>query len=212
MPALPLVIVNPASAGGATGRAWPRMASDLARHFGPFERALTSGRGEASEIARRESEGGRAFIIACGGDGTIHEVADGILSSGRDAELGILPSGTGGDFRRTLGIPVRTADAARRLRKGSTRRMDAGRVVYKNDAGEEETRYFLNVASFGMGGEVIRRVKEGAASALIAGGGAGALGGKLTFALAALRATLAFEKPTARLSLDGGPEFRMTVA
>ncbi|HYN86067.1 MAG TPA: YegS/Rv2252/BmrU family lipid kinase, partial [Pyrinomonadaceae bacterium] len=177
-----------------------------------FEPALTRERGEASEIARREAARGRALIVACGGDGTIHEVANGILESGRDAELGVLPSGTGGDFRRTLEAPTRTADAARRLREGRARRMDAGRVTYTNGAGEEETRFFLNVASFGMGGEVIRRVKEGAASALLAGGGVGALGGKLTFALAALRATLAFEKPSARISLDGGAEFRLTVA
>ncbi len=56
----------------------------------------------ASEAARK----GVKLIIACGGDGTVSEVANGILSSGKDAELGILPSGTGGDFRRTLEIPA----------------------------------------------------------------------------------------------------------
>ena len=160
MSKLPLIIVNPASAGGATGDAWPGLASELARHFGPFKCAFSERRGEAAEIAEREAREGRSFVVACGGDGTVSEVANGILRSGTDAELGLLPSGTGGDFRRTLNIPSRASEAARILREGRTRRMDAGRVSFLNDAGAEESRYFVNVASFGMGGDVIERVKE----------------------------------------------------
>src|SRR5919112_947435 len=141
MSTLPLVIVNPASAGGATGRAWPALACELRRHFGAFAVAHTERGGEAVEIAEREARGGRGFIVACGGDGTIPEVANGILRAGDGAgagtELGVLPSGTGGDFRRTLGVPARAADAARRLREGITREMDAGRVTFANERGEE---------------------------------------------------------------------------
>jgi diacylglycerol kinase (ATP) len=209
MSTLPLIIVNPASAGGATGRAWPGVASGVRRHFGAFAVAFTARGGEAARIAEREARGGRALIIACGGDGTISEVANGILRSGAGAELGILPSGTGGDFRRTLGVPRRTADAARHLRGGETRVMDAGRVTFVNEQGGEESRFFVNVASFGMGGDVIRRVKsrEG-----LPAGAARLLGGKVSFAAAALQAALTFEKPAVRVSLDGGPESRMTVA
>ena len=55
------------------------------------------------------SNSGRKFIIACGGDGTINEVANGILQTGEDIEFGVLPSGTGGDFRRTIGMPANVA-------------------------------------------------------------------------------------------------------
>jgi diacylglycerol kinase family enzyme len=99
------------------------------------------------------------LIVACGGDGTINEVASGILESGADAELGILPSGTGGDFRRTLEISNNAADAARTLRTGRTRRIDIGRVAFTDQRGEQSSRYFIGVASFGISGEVIRRVK-----------------------------------------------------
>src|SRR5947209_2281124 len=160
MSLLPLIIVNPASAGGATGAAWPGLASEVRRHFGPFEVAFTRRGGEAEEIAEREARAGRALVVACGGDGTINEVVNGILRAGARAELGVLPSGTGSDFRRTLKIPTRAADAARHLRDGETRVLDAGRVHFTSEGGEEETRFFLNVASFGMGGDVIRRVKE----------------------------------------------------
>jgi YegS/Rv2252/BmrU family lipid kinase len=206
---LPLVIVNPASAGGATGRAWPSLASEARRHFGAFAVAFTERGGEATEIAERETRGGRRFVIACGGDGTISEVANGILRAGSEAELGVLPRGTGGDFRRTLDVPTRAADAARSLREGKTRVLDAGRVTFLNERGEEESRFFVNVASFGMGGEVIRRVKsrEG-----LPAGAARLLGGKLSFAAAALQSALTFEKPSVRVSLDGRAESQLTVA
>lgn len=208
MSSLPLIIVNPASADGATGEAWPKIASEVRRHFGPFEVAFTRRGGEAAEIAARESRAGRSFVVACGGDGTINEVANGILRAGAGAELGVLPSGTGGDFRRTIKIPTRAADAARHLREGATRVVDTGRVTFRNEGGEEETRFFLNVASFGMGGDVIRRVKE---RARLPAGASRLLGGKLSFALAALQSTLAFEKPAVRVQLDAGRESRLTV-
>ena len=108
---LPLVIVNPASARNSTRDAWPKIASDLRTHFGPFQCAFTEGPGDGRRLAARAAREGRRLIIACGGDGTAGEVANGILEAGNECELGLLPSGTGGDFRRTLGIPRRTADA-----------------------------------------------------------------------------------------------------
>jgi diacylglycerol kinase (ATP) len=208
MSALPLVIVNPASAGGATRAAWPAIASDLRRHFGPFECAFTAPEAGAAAIAEREARSGRRLIIACGGDGTISEAADGLLRSGSEAELGILPSGTGGDFRRALGIPARAADAALALRQGRTRRIDAGRVSYADDSGNVRERHFVNVASFGMGGDVIRRVKAGD----VLGAGVSRLaGGRAAFAAAALRTAIEFEKPLVSVRLDGRPAVRLRV-
>jgi YegS/Rv2252/BmrU family lipid kinase len=209
MSTLPLIIVNPASAGGATGEAWPGVASAVRQHFGAFEVAFTKRPGEAVEVAEREARTGRRLVIACGGDGTISEVANGILRAGSDAELGVLPSGTGGDFRRTLDIPQRTADAARALREGETRVSDAGRVTFSDEGGAEESRYFVNVASFGMGGDVIKRVKSRAG---LPAGAARLLGGRLSFAAAALQAAVTFEKPLVRVSLDGGAASQITVA
>ncbi|HEX7174446.1 MAG TPA: diacylglycerol kinase family protein [Pyrinomonadaceae bacterium] len=210
MSSLPLVIVNPASAGGATGEAWPGVASDLRRHFGPFACAFTERSGDARVIAEHEAARGRSFIIACGGDGTVNEIADGLLRSGADAELGVLPSGTGGDFRRTLEIPERAADAARALRDGRTMRVDAGRVVFAGESGGEETRHFINVASFGMGVEVIGRVKKDGGSGATAAA-TRALGGKAAFAVAALQSAFAYAQPLVRITLDGGPEFRLKI-
>src|SRR6185437_9706591 len=140
---LPLVIVNPASADGATRENWPRIASDLRTHFGPFAVEHTNSVGHARTLSAEAARKGTKLIIACGGDGTISEVANGILSAGKDAELGILPSGTGGDFRRSLEIPAQTRAAARILREGRTRRIDAGRVSFVDHHGAEAMRYFV---------------------------------------------------------------------
>src|ERR1051325_8347846 len=140
-----VVIVNPASAGGSTGEAWPQIASDLRSPFGSFRVLFTKHRGDAAALSGEAARKGAKLIIACGGDGTISEVANGILSSGKDVELGILPSGTGGDFRRTLEIPARSRDAARILRTGRTVRIDFGRMSYVDHHGNDATRYFVGV-------------------------------------------------------------------
>src|SRR5678815_5490100 len=117
---LPLLILNPESASGATQKAWPQIASDLRMHFGPFTVAFTERVGQGTDLASDAARNGVDLIIACGGDGTISEVANGILGSGKDVELGILPSGTGGDFRRTLEMPSQSRAAAHILKTGRT--------------------------------------------------------------------------------------------
>ena len=81
---LPLVIVNPKSASGATRNNWSAIASDLRTHFGPFQVAFTKGPGNGVDLAKRSAIEGRKMIIACGGDGTINEIANGIIASETD--------------------------------------------------------------------------------------------------------------------------------
>src|SRR5437667_8507337 len=131
---LPLVIVNPASADGATEKNWPKIASDLRTHFGAFSVEFTRAVGHAREIAAEAAKQGTKLIIACGGDGTISEVANGILESNAETELGILPGGTGSDFRRSLRMPTNTAAAARALRDGHMRTIDVAKVNFVNDS------------------------------------------------------------------------------
>src|ERR1041385_6134936 len=130
---LPLVIVNPASADGATRENWPRIASDLRTHFGPFAVELTQSVGHARTISAEAASKGTKLIIACSGDGTISEVANGIIDSGAEAELGILPAGTGSDFRRSLGMSNNVAEAARALRNGRAKTIDVVRVAFINE-------------------------------------------------------------------------------
>jgi len=209
---LPLVIVNPASADGTTQEEWPKIASDLRTHFGPFSVSFTEAIGDGRRLAAEAAKQGTKLIIACGGDGTISEVANGILESNHEAELGIVPSGTGGDFRRTLRIPANVAAAARALRDGSTRVIDAGRVTFVNDNGERETRFFVNVASFGMSTDVLSRTASGEAKKWIPSLGSRKLGSKLSYAAATVKTTLSASAIDVQVQFDDEPERRLRVA
>jgi YegS/Rv2252/BmrU family lipid kinase len=208
---LPLVIVNPESGSGATRDAWPTIASDLRTHFGAFRIAFTNKSGDATDLAAEAARKGARLIVACGGDGTISEVANGILNSGKDVELGILPRGTGGDFRRTLAIPLRTRSAARILREGKTRVIDVGRVTFINHEGEEDKRYLLGVASFGMSAAVIDRVREGGSEWLPVQAPKW-LKGRISYGASMLQTAL--KSPTTRVvvQLDERTEQHLTVA
>ena len=207
---LPLVIINPESAAGATREAWPRIASDLRAHFGSFDCVFTERSRQGIDLAATAARKGTKLIIACGGDGTISEVANGILLSGRDAELGILPSGTGGDFRRTLGIPARSRDAAKILRNGRSRQIDVGRITFTSADDEQETRYFLGVASFGMSAEVIGRVKEGGPRWLSLG--PDWIKGRVSFGVAMLQTAIRSPATKVIVQLDDESERHLTVA
>jgi len=200
---LPLVIVNPRSASGATRDKWSATASELRSHFGPFAVAFTTSAGDGEHLAERAASDGRKFIIACGGDGTISEVANGIIRSGRDVELGILPSGTGGDFRRTLGIPSANREAAVALRDGVTKTIDAGRVTFVSNDGERVSRCFLNISSVGLAAAVIGRVKAAKVFDWLPAGG---VRGKANFAVSALREIVDIEPVAVRIRLDDGDE------
>ena len=209
---LPLVIVNPASADGATRENWPKIASDLRTHFGAFSVAFTEAPGDGRTLAAEAARQGTRLIIACGGDGTISEVVNGILESNQETELGILPGGTGSDFRRTLGMPTNIAAAAHALREGRTRTIDAGRVTFVNDNDERETRFFINVASFGMSTEVLSRTASGEAKKWIPGFAPRKLGSKLSYAAATLQTTFSTTPTEVHVQLDEQPERRWRVA
>ena len=207
---LPLVIVNPESAGGSTRKAWPQIASDLRSHFGPFKNIFTEANGGGVTLAKEAAQKGVRLIIACGGDGTISEVANGILASGKDVELGILPSGTGGDFRRTLEIPSSSREAANIVRTGRTRRIDVGKVTYIDNSGLESTRYFLGVASCGLSTKVIERIKAGGPDWLPTNTPQW-LGGGISFGASLLQTAMRSESERVVLQLDDAREQHLSV-
>ncbi len=203
-PNLPIVIVNPKSAGGSTRNRWSQIASDLRSHFGAYRVALTKKQGDGTELAKNFIERGRKFIIACGGDGTINEVANGILQAGvEDVELGIMPAGTGGDFRRSLGISSSPREAAKELKTGETKLIDVGKVTFFNHENEQISRYFLNVASFGLSASINSRVKQKGEFQWIP---SEVIRGKTKFALSTLQEILDTEFKIIRVKIDGKEE------
>ena len=200
---LPLVIVNPKSASGSTRDKWAQTASDLRAHFGPFSVAFTKSQGDGITLAERAAKAGRKFVIACGGDGTINEVANGLIRSGEDVELGVLPSGTGGDFRRTLGLPQTNREAAAALRAGHTRTIDAGQVTFHDHGGSEVTRYFLNVSSVGLAADIVKRVKSAKVFDWLP---VESVRGRANFAVSTLQEVIDLEPAVVRVRFDDGDE------
>jgi len=151
-----LVIVNPASGNGRTGRRWKGLADRVRAALGPFEVESTTAPRDAARIAREGVRAGIERVIVAGGDGTVNEVADGLLGAGLGgyAQIGLLPFGTGGDFARALGVPPRVEDALESLRGGRERRIDAGRLAHRAPSGAERISHFVNIASFGISGLV----------------------------------------------------------
>lgn len=197
------MIVNPRSGSGLTESSWARVRGALTEGLGELDSAFTTGHRDAGEIARREAEGGRHLIVALGGDGTISDVAHGILAAGAGdrTELGIVPRGTGGDFRRSLDLPTEVTAAARQIRDGRPRAIDVGLARYRGHDGAEETRHFVNVASFGFSSAVATRANASSKR----------LGGRIAFLAATVRVLASYDNADVWLSIDGAPRLRRRV-
>ncbi|HXZ98969.1 MAG TPA: diacylglycerol kinase family protein [Candidatus Binatia bacterium] len=155
-----LVVVNPRSAGGRTERRWAEIQRALQRSGVRLSFHLTLGTGDATLLTRQAiADEGIRRVVAVGGDGTVNEVVNGCFAEdgtllGDDLTVGLIASGTAGDFRRTLGLPDDPVIAARVLAAGTTRRLDVGRVTLAGGA----HRYFANIASCGISADVVARV------------------------------------------------------
>jgi len=101
-------VVNPRSANGAVERRWTELSATVREVFGPFEHDFSARPGHATELARQALRDGFELVVSLGGDGTLNEVVNGFFADGAavnpEATLGLLPVGTGGDFRKTLGL------------------------------------------------------------------------------------------------------------
>lgn len=156
------VIVNPVASGGRVGKRWPELHSLLAQGGLGFDAELTQYPGHATEIARTALEHGFTHIICFGGDGTVHEVVNGLVVDGRvssDIALSIIPGGTGSDFVRILGISRDPREASQAVLGRETRVVDIG-VIHCLRDGEPIERYFVNVAGLGFDGETSVRVNR----------------------------------------------------
>ncbi|MDI3340583.1 MAG: diacylglycerol kinase family lipid kinase [Sphaerobacter sp.] len=192
-------IVNPASGNGRAKRLWLPVAARLRAQGITVWEHQTSGRGDATRLARELVEAGAREFLVAGGDGTTNEVVNGLFANGRplapDAILSIIPCGTGRDFSRSLGI--RNVDhAVSLLSAGKVCAVDVGRIAYR-DHGAPCERYFVNVADVGLGAETAALLNRSSK----------ALGGFLAYLLGATRTILTFRGRVARVVVDGETVF-----
>lgn len=197
-----LIIVNPRSANGSTGRQWQAIERRLRARLGAsFDVAFTQRPAHATAIAR-EAAARYSRVVAMGGDGTVNEVVNGLITDDRplrpDLALGVIPRGTGCDFVRTLGIPHDLEGAAARLAAGAVREVDVAKVRYRSPDGQDATHYFINEASIGLGAVICDQVNR--ASKI--------LGGRFSFMRAILTTSMTYRSQPISLSLDDQPARR----
>ena len=179
----PLVIANPAAGRGRTGRSLASLIQAVRGAVGDLDVAETVRRGDATALAAAAARDRRPLVVGLGGDGTLDEIVNGLLADGpRDAALlpalGIVGTGTGGDFGRSLGIPHELGAYLAALRDGADRAVDIGWARFPDLEGRPVERHWINVLSAGVGG-LVDRYTAGAPAFL---------DGRLAYAQATLRA------------------------
>jgi len=226
------VIANPTAAAGRVEREWDLVERLLRARLPELDAAFTEGPGHATLLAREALRSGWEMIVTVGGDGTLNEVVNGFFEPpdpeqnyrrdegwirrtseteldpiNPDAVLGVVPIGTGGDFRRSVGLMGGIRETIEHMGGRETRPVDLGEMAYVDFDGDVRVRYFLNIASAGFSGSVDQVANE-----MWKG-----LGGKLSFALASLRGFAGWKNVEVDAIIDekverSGPLFNFVVA
>src|SRR5262245_19439031 len=199
-------VINPVSGGGRSLKKWAVVRPEVMRRGLDFSEHFTAAPGDAALATRRALEMNVLQVVVVGGDGTLNEVVNGYLDAdGRplnpEARLAILGGGTGSDFSKSLYSPASGGDPGPRpgsrsrnpgidgiqgavdaITGSGSRQIDAGLINCTDRHGTPVSRFFVNVATFGLGGDVSRLVNgwRGRLPAWI--------GGRARFAAAAIRA------------------------
>ncbi len=157
------IIVNPTAGSGKAKKYWHEQIAPMLEEKGiDFQVNFTEAAGHGSELVVKSIEGGNRHIAAIGGDGTFHEVVNGIMCQEFVPSTAIafapIPMGTGNDWVRSLGVSTDVKSIIQRLRNGTFFLQDLGLVTYHNDIGGKEYRYFMNVAGAGFDAFVAKQM------------------------------------------------------
>lgn len=154
------MVCNTRAGNGGVGRCLPEVERLLTERELEYEVVRTEGRGHATLLTREALERDRRLIVAVGGDGTIHEVVNGLIADDKavnpETRLGVVGAGTGCDFIKTFGIPSSPSHAVVHLDGHESFPIDIGKITFSEN-GQEVVRYFANVAEAGLGARVVER-------------------------------------------------------
>ncbi|HTA91578.1 MAG TPA: diacylglycerol kinase family protein [Polyangiaceae bacterium] len=191
------LIVNPTAGSGRTARRVPALKRVLETHGIHAEIAETRAPGDATRLVHEARADGIECLLVMGGDGTLNEVSQGYLDSEGQPipgpDLALLPSGTGGDFRKSFALGTEIEEAVERLKHAAPRPLDLGILELTANSGEPIRRAFLNITSFGIGGLTDRLVNSGPKW----------IGGRAAFFVGTLRAMVAYKNAPVRVRVDG---------
>lgn len=190
------IIANPAAGNQSIERRWPDIERRLQEMGIAYTVQFTNAPGHAARLAEDAILNGHRHILGIGGDGTNHEIINGILSQSSvpSAEVfyALLPVGTGNDWAKTYNIPHDISQRLERLKNPQTRLQDAGKVRYHTVEGEATERWFVNVAGMAYDGFVAKRIEEDGKS-----------NNQIEYLLAVGRYLFEYDLTRARISWDG---------
>ena len=181
------VILNPAARHGAGRRLRPLIETGLESRNLDFDIVETEGPGHAAELARDAADAGVARVVAAGGDGTVHEVANGLMTAAATAALGLIPIGTGNDFVKMMPGTATRAQAFATLAAGRERAVDVGVTRWDGNA-----EYFMNAMGTGIDVEVVRQMRR-----------SGWMPGMMIYLTALMRALVQYRPMPIRIGVDG---------
>lgn len=158
-----VLICNSKAGRGGVARALPEIERHLKERDLQYELMHTEGAGHATLLARAAIERGIKLVVSVGGDGTIHEIVNGMIEDDKalnpEAHLGVVAAGTGSDFIKTFGIPPTPSHAVVHLDGPEAFPIDIGKITFAEN-GREVVRYFANVAEVGIGADVVARAQK----------------------------------------------------
>jgi len=184
-------LVNPASAGGSTGKRWPELAHRAAALGLAGDALISEEPGQLTALAQEAVAGGAERLVVVGGDGSVNEVVNGVAGE-EGVEIAVLARGTGWDFVRTYGIPRDLEQAVDVALSGEIRTIDLGLVTFRTWAGAEGRSHFANVASAGISGAIAQRANETSK----------ALGGKISYYWSTLAVFVRWQTGEMRVTVD----------
>jgi len=193
------LIVNPAAGAGRTAKKWPYI-KELLKHIGyHFEHDITEAPGHAIELAKSAVSKGYKLVVSVGGDGTINEIVNGIYAAGgmKDIELGIIGTGTGSDYIRTIGISRHYQESCHHLMNPMKKSVDLGLVEFINN-GQTTKRIFANFAGLGFDAEVVKTTTKKYKN----------LGGKPAYLMGLLSTFATYNNRNIHITLNGQTEDR----
>ncbi len=177
-------------------RAWPALYQALRVRFPDLTVSETTTAGQATDMSRALADSGCDLVIAVGGDGTVSDVVDGILSSSRPkTAFSLIPNGTGCDFARNFTLASAPQAIAGQIAEAPVRFIDAVRISGPDENGGRINRHFANIASVGVSGEIVRAVNAAPRGRF--------LGGSMRFMLYSAREVLRYRPQSVRVVIDG---------
>ncbi len=193
------LIVNPAAGAGMTAKKWPYI-KQLLKNIGlRFEHDITEAPGHAIELTKSAVAKGYTLVVSVGGDGTINEIVNGLYAAGgtKNVELGIIGTGTGSDYIRTIGISKHYQESCHHLLNPIKKSVDLGMVEFI-DGGKSTKRIFANFAGLGFDAEVVKATSRKFKS----------LGGKPAYLIGLLSTFATYKNQNIHLQIDGRKEER----